>query len=361
MHMTNLSRVDLNLLVVLDAIVAEGGVSRAAERLNLTQPAVSHALARLRELFDDPLFVREGRNLAPTALTKGLVEPLRQSLQALGTLIEQGESFDPALSETGFTVSMRDPMEVLILPRLIKRLARAAPRIDLRTVQVRRRSLETGLADGTLDAALDVALPLSERIHRQRVSADRFVVAARKAHPRVRPGFTLATYLAEKHVMVTSRRRGPGAEDIELGQHGQRRHVSLRCRNYLAAFRVVAESDLVLTMPARYATLLAAGSGVRALPMPLRMPTLDLFLYWHDRVARRSGQSLAARRARRGAGQDRPLGQDCAPLRIRPEFFACPSMPGRRSPSPTTIPISGSRTSRANARSPGSRPRTIAR
>ena len=118
MHMTNLSRVDLNLLVVLDAIVAEGGVSRAAERLNLTQPAVSHALARLRELFDDPLFVREGRSLAPTSLTKRLIEPLRQSLLALGTLIEKGESFDPARTETTFTVSMRDPMEVLILPAL---------------------------------------------------------------------------------------------------------------------------------------------------------------------------------------------------------------------------------------------------
>jgi DNA-binding transcriptional LysR family regulator len=116
------------------------------------------------------------------------------------------------------------------------------------------------------------------------VSADHFVVAVRKTHPRVRPGFALAAYLAEKHVMVTSRRRGPGAEDIELGQHGKRRHVSLRCRNYLAAFRVVAESDLVLTMTARYAKLLTAGSGVRVLPMPLRMPTLDLFLYWHDRV-----------------------------------------------------------------------------
>jgi DNA-binding transcriptional LysR family regulator len=284
MRMINLSRIDLNLLVVLDAIVSEGGVSRAAARLNLTQPAVSHALARLRELFDDPLFVREGRNLAPTSLTKRLIEPLRQSLQALGALIEQGESFDPVKSETSFTVSMRDPMEVLILPPMMRRLGRLAPRIDLRTVQVRRRSLEAGLADGTLDAALDVALPLSERIHRQRVSADRFVVAVRKAHPRVRPGFTLATYLAEKHVMVTSRRRGPGAEDIELGQQGKRRHVSLRCRNYLAAFRVVAESDLVLTMTARYARLLGAGSGVRVLPMPLRMPTLDLFLYWHDRV-----------------------------------------------------------------------------
>ncbi|MGV2354148.1 UNVERIFIED_CONTAM: LysR family transcriptional regulator, partial [Pseudomonas aeruginosa] len=92
------------LLVVLEAIVAEGGVSRAADRLNLTQPAVSHALARLRELFDDPLFVREGRNLAPTSLTKRLIEPMRQSLQALGALIEQGASFDPATSGTSFTV-----------------------------------------------------------------------------------------------------------------------------------------------------------------------------------------------------------------------------------------------------------------
>ena len=284
MHMINLSRIDLNLLVVLEAIVAEGGVSRAAARLNLTQPAVSHALARLRELFDDALFVREGRSLAPTSLTKSLVEPLRQSLQALGALIEKGESFDPAKSETSFTVSMRDPMEVLILPRLMKRLAREAPGIDLRTVQMRRRGVESGLADDTLDAAFDVALPLSERIHRQRISADRFVVAARKGHPRVRPGLTLATYLAEKHVMVTSRRRGPGAEDIELGQHGQRRHVTLRCRNYLAAIQVVAGSDLVLTMTARYASLLGAASGVRVLAMPLKMPTLDLFLYWHDRV-----------------------------------------------------------------------------
>jgi DNA-binding transcriptional LysR family regulator len=280
----NLSRVDLNLLVVLEAIVAEGGVSRAAERLNLTQPAVSHALARLRELFDDPLFVRQGRNLAPTALTKRLVEPLRRSLQSLEVLIEKSPVFDPAESETAFTVATRDPLEVLILPRLMRRLAREAPKVDLRCVQVRRRSVEAGLADGSLDLVIDVALPLSERIHRQRVASDRFVVVARKAHPRIRPGFSLATYLAQHHVMVTSRRRGPGAEDIELGQHGQRRHVRLRCRNYLAAFRVVAESDLVLTMPARYAALLEARLPVRALKMPLKIPTLDLYLYWHDRV-----------------------------------------------------------------------------
>jgi DNA-binding transcriptional LysR family regulator len=280
----NLSRIDLNLLVVLEAIVVEGGVSRAALRLNLTQPAVSHALARLRELFGDPLFVRQGRVLVPTALTRRLIEPLRQSLAALCALIERSEGFDPALSEMSFTVALRDPMEVPLLPRLMRRLAREAPNIDLRTVQVRRRSIEAGLGDGTLDMVLDVPLPLSEQIHRQRLSSDRLVVVARRGHARVKPDFTLATYLEQQHVMVTARRRGPGPEDIELGQHGLRRHVRLRCRNYAAAFRVVAETDLVLTMPERYAGLLAGGSAVRVLAMPLKVPALDLYLYWHDRA-----------------------------------------------------------------------------
>jgi len=284
MNMINLSRVDLNLLVVLEAIVDEGGVSRAAEKLNLTQPAISHALARLRETMGDPLFVRHGRNLAPTALTKRLIEPLRRSLQTLEALIGKSEGFDPVHTETAFTVAMRDPLEVLILPPMMRRLARTAPRIDLRTVQVRRRSVEAGLADGTLDAVLDVSLPLSERVHRERVGTDRFVVVARKSHPGIRPGFTVRTYLEQQHIMVTSRRRGPGAEDIELGQRGLRRHVRLRCRNYLAAFRVVGQTDLVLTMPERYAALLGGNSAIRALKMPVKMPTLDLYLYWHDRV-----------------------------------------------------------------------------
>ena len=282
--MINLWRVDLNLLVVLEAIVVEGGVSRAALKLNLTQPAVSHALARLRELFGDPLFMRQGRTLVPSALTRRLIEPLQQSLRAVGSLIEHSEGFDPRRSEMTFTVATRDPMEVLLLPGLMKRLATEAPNIDLHTVQVRRRTIEAGLSDGTLDAVLDVPLPLSERIHRQRVGSDRFVVVARRGHPKVRPGFTLPTYLEQQHVMVTARRRGPGPEDIELGQHGLQRHVRLRCRNYVAAFRVVAETDLVLTMPERYAGLLPGGSPLRVLAMPLAIPALDLHLYWHDRV-----------------------------------------------------------------------------
>ena len=284
MHMVNLSRLDLNLLVVLTAIAEQGGVSRAAEKLNLTQPAVSHALARLRDAMGDPLFVRQGRVLAPTALTKRLIEPLRRSLQAIEALVDQDAGFDPASTEATFTVGMREALEVLVVPTLMRRLAKAAPRIDLRCIQVRRRNIEAGLADGSLDVAFDVPLPLSERVHRQKVGSDRFVVVARKAHPRVRPGFSLATYLGEEHVMVTARRRGPAAEDIELGQKSLSRHIRLRCRTQLAAFRVVAGTDLVLTMAERYTPLLAGQPALRVLKMPVKMPALDLYLYWHDRV-----------------------------------------------------------------------------
>jgi DNA-binding transcriptional LysR family regulator len=278
--MVNLSRVDLNLLVVLETILGEGGVSRAAAKLNLTQPTISHALARLREQFDDPLFVRQGRALVPTPLARSLREPLQRALGAVGGVLATGRRFDPRHTPATFTVAMRDPMELIVLPALARRLARA-PEVELRSVQVRRRALETALADGTLDAAIDMALPFSDRIRRHRIAADHFAVVVRAGHPRLRRSPTLAAYLEQQHLMVTSRRRGPGFEDLALAQLGVQRRVRLRCRSFAAAFRVVAESDFVLTMPRRHAGLLNKAYGNRILRLPMAMPALDLYLYWH--------------------------------------------------------------------------------
>src|SRR6516164_6454933 len=227
--MANMSRVDLNLLVVLEAIYTQGGVSRAAEKLNLTQPAISHALTRLRESFDDPLSVRNGRGLAPTPLTRNLIEPLRRSLASVGAVLDRAGRFDPRKTQARFTLAMRDPAEVIALPRLMRRIAADAPFIDLSVVQLRRRAIETALGAGILDLAIDVLLPLSEQVRRERLSADRLVVVARQGHPKIRRGFKLATYLAESHVMVTSRRRGPGLEDVTLSQRDLRRRIRLRC------------------------------------------------------------------------------------------------------------------------------------
>lgn len=279
--MVNLSRVDLNLLVVLETILSEGGVSRAAAKLNLTQPTISHALARLREQFDDPLFVRHGRTLAPTPLARSLREPLAAALHSMGGVLSAGRRFDPAQTAATFTVAMRDPMELVVLPALARQLA-AAPQVELRSVQVRRRSIEAALADGALDAAIDMVLPFSDRVRRHKVVAAEFVVVARADHPSLRRKPTLAAYLDQQHLMVTSRRRGPAFEDLALAQLGVHRRVRLRCRSFAAAFRIVAESDFVLTMPYGYAGLLNKAYGNRILQMPMAMPALDLYLYWHD-------------------------------------------------------------------------------
>ncbi len=280
--MVNLSRIDLNLLVVLETIVAEGGVGRAAAKLNLTQPTISHALARLRDLFGDPLFVRRGRTLAPTALTRSLIEPLRGALNAVSAVLAAGGRFEPKETPASFTIAMRDPMELVVLPGLARRIAALAPQVELRSVQARRRNLEEALADGTLDAAIDVPLLLSDRVRRQKVAADNFVVVARRGHPGLGKRLVLSGYLDLQHVMVTSRRQGPAPEDLALGQMGKHRRVRLRCRSYAAAFRIVEQTDFVLTMPKRYAGLLGVGSQTRLFPMPIEMPTLDVYLYWHE-------------------------------------------------------------------------------
>lgn len=274
-------RTDLDLLRVLDAIHAEGGVTRAAERLNLSQSAISHSLARLRLMFGDPLFTRDGRRLSATPLTRDLIGPLRQGLQTLDRLVANAGRFDPATAEAQVTISLRDPTETLMLPAIMGRIAREAPGIDLRTVQVRRRNVETALANGAVSLAIDIALPLADAVHRQKLTADRMVMVARRGHPMLGRRSTLETYLAQQHVMVTSRRKGPGLEDVELSKRGFRRRIRLRCRNYLAALRAVAETDLVLTMAERYAAVLRPGLPLRTVPLPFQIPTLDLYLYWH--------------------------------------------------------------------------------
>ena len=129
--------------------------------------------------------------------------------------------------------------------------------------------------------ALDVLLPLPEEICRQRIGVEWLIVVARRRHPKVRASLDLETYLAQEHIAVSSRRRGLSAEDFELGRHNLRRRIRLRCQNYFAACRVVSETDLILTMPARYARILNTQFGNRLLPFPLKVPAFDSYLYWH--------------------------------------------------------------------------------
>ncbi len=280
----HLNRIDLNLLVVLDAIFSEGGITKAGEKLHLTQPAVSHALGRLRDLFGDPLFVREGRRMVPTPLARSLVQPVRRALHGLEVALNEVQQFDPATTQRHFRLAVRDVLEAMVLPPVMIEVAAAAPSVDISAIRADRRTLESELAAGGIDAALDVLLPVSDDIRHQRISTDQLVVVARAQHPLAAGGLDLAAYLRAHHVLVSSRRSGPGLEDVELSRHGLKRRIRLRCQHYFAACRVVAETDLLLTMPERYARIANRQFGNRILAFPMQMPSMDAYLYWHASV-----------------------------------------------------------------------------
>ncbi|MDC8757064.1 LysR family transcriptional regulator [Janthinobacterium fluminis] len=281
----HISRVDLNLFIVFEAIYDEGSITRASQKMNLTQPAISHALGRLRELFGDPLFERRGHAMVPTPLARSIVDAVRQSLRGLELTLNGVDRFDPASARRRFTLALRAALEPSILPPLMARIAVAAPQVDLAVLQSERRTLESELAAGTLDAAIDVLLPLSADIAHTRIAADHTVVLARRGHPRAGTGLDLPTYLALEHILVSSRRRGPGLEDFELSRMGLQRRVRLRCQHYFAACRVVSQTDLVLAMPERYARVVNEQFGNQILASPLPLPAVDNHLYWHANVS----------------------------------------------------------------------------
>ncbi len=280
----NLRQLDLNLLVVLDAIYSEGGITRAAVKLHLTQPAVTHALNRLRAAFDDPLFVRDGRAMVPTPVARNLIHPVKAALRGIEILLQDVNRFDPGSTPRRFTLGLRDVMEPTLLPRLQQRVQATAPQLELESIQTERRSLESELASGRLDVALDILLPLSEKVCRRRIHFDRLVVVVRQSHPVLRPGLDLERYLQQDHILATVRRHGGGSEDLELSRLGLRRRIRLRCQHYFAALEVVRQSDLVLTMPEGYARAANRQQEFQILPFPLEQPPRDGYLYWHANV-----------------------------------------------------------------------------
>ena len=277
----NFNRVDLNLFLVFEVIYAEGGITRASERLNLCQPAISHALGRLRKLFDDPLFTRQGHVMTPTPFARRLIEPVQQGLRGLESTLCQVDRFDSHRARRRFTVGMREVVEAGLIPIMMQRIEKSAPHIDLAVVRSERRELENELSAGTLDIAVDVHLPVGEEIRRQRLCAERLVVVARRGHPSVGPRLDLETYLAAEHILVTQRRRGLSVEDYELNRQNLRRNIRMRCQSYLTACRAVAATDMILTMAQRWAAHINAHLDNQLVDSPLDVATFDSYLYWH--------------------------------------------------------------------------------
>ncbi len=278
----NTRKLDLNLLVLFDAIYSQRSLTRAAELLCITQPAVSNALARLRRAFDDELFVRTSHGMHPTPMADEMIPAVREGLQIIQNSIQENRRFDSASAKRVFKISMGELTESQLLPVLIPLLELAAPGIDILVTTVPREELGVQLASGRIQMALDVVLSFGEKVNRHSLMAETFVVAARKNHPHLASGLDLKAYLAQKHVLISSRSQGPGVGDQLLAKKGKVRHIGLRARHYLSAIMVVEKSNMLTTIPARYAEQLASHYDLDIFPFPLKQPARELFMYWHN-------------------------------------------------------------------------------
>lgn len=282
----HISRIDLNLFVIFDTVYSEGGVTAASQALHLSQPAVSHALARLRTLFGDPLFERHGRAMLPTPLARSIIGPVRAALRGMEGTLNETARFDPATGERRFTLAFRDVLELILIPPLMESLCGTAPGIEVVAARMYRRTLESDLLTGLIDVAIDILLPVTPEIHYRRILAEPMVVLARKGHPALRGNLSLKDYLEQDHIQVSSRRRGPGLEDMELARLGVSRRIRLRCQHQGTACRVVSRTNLLATMPQRYAHVINKPYGNQIVPLPFEATPLELYMYWHANADR---------------------------------------------------------------------------
>lgn len=274
------TRLDLNLLHVFDTIYREGSLTRAAKALHLTQPAVSHSLSRLRDHFDDPLFTRQGNQMVPTPLARRFLASMKPGLTQIQGAVNQFHAFDPANQRKTYSLGLRDVLEATFLPQLMQRLT-PYPELEIASKRIPRRDMETQLAAGKLDFAVDVLLPVSSQTSHELLRQDRLVVLAREGHPLASQTLTMKEYLSAQHVLVSSRTEGPGIEDFELSRLGVQRSIRLRCQHYYAACRVVEATDLLLTMPETYAKIISERAKIIIMNPPANLPSLDVHLYWH--------------------------------------------------------------------------------
>lgn len=286
-----LDRIDLNLFVVFDALYRERNVTRVAARLNLTQPAVSNALARLRQTFDDTLFVRSPEGMTPTPVAENVAADIRKALDLMRNSVGVNASFEPAHSEKVFRLGMNDLAESLLLPGLHQTVRQEAPWIGINSYYVARESATEELKSGKIDLLLDAPVVNTRELHQQALTAFPYVIAVRREHPLAHTRLSLDTYLDAEHLHVSSRRRGRGHVDIALNRLGKQRRIAMRVQNYLVAAKIAQETDLLWTVP----RVLAETLPLKVIPTPFEVEPLAWNLYWP-----RSAQDDPANRWLRG-------------------------------------------------------------
>jgi DNA-binding transcriptional LysR family regulator len=293
----DIEQVNLNLLRVFHALMSERNVTRAATRLRLTQSATSSALTRLRAVIKDPLFIRTPQGMRPTPKANAIAEPIRQALEHFARALETSILFDPAKSTQTFRIATADHALFVLLPELVRAIQNEAPHICLEITAIRgERTIDPAqvehvdmlIAPFANRGPAELRPPPNFKI--KKLFTEHIVVLARRDHPMIKSRLTLAAFAGAEHILVAPRGGWlNGSIDQAMAKAGLRRSIRLTLPHYLVAPHVVAASDLVVTIPERFARHTVTTLPIRMLPLPIKIPDLAISMAWHERLHLDSG------------------------------------------------------------------------
>jgi DNA-binding transcriptional LysR family regulator len=282
-----LNALDLNLLLVFDAIFRTQGVTLASEELGLTQSSVSNALGRLRDYFQDPLFVRIQGAMQPTPFAQNLADPVKTALGHLRQAIEEQRQFNPATSQRMFSICTSEVGQRVFLPKLLAHLHQVAPTVSVSIVDTPTDRIDASLTSGEIDLAVGFFGDFGPNFYIQRLFREHYVVMIRENHSKIKDTLTLDTYLNSSHISYLPSSASHDSLDQlldrEFSNLGVKRQVGLRVAHSMGLSSIVSQTDLMVTIPSRLAETFKPGEGVRVLPLPIDIGMIDIRQHWHTR------------------------------------------------------------------------------
>lgn len=286
----DVAKLDLNLLVVFHQLLLRKRVSAVADVLGMSQPAVSSALGRLRSSLGDELFLRTQGGMTPTPYALQLAEPVAVALDGLQQALNVRAAFDPATSQRSFTLAMTDVGEMYFLPILVDALTRFAPAVTLQVVSVTQPTLKDDMASGRIDLALGLLPQLQAGYYQQALFQQPYICLMRQGHPLAAPqALTLAAFTAAEHVRILAAGTGHGRVDVALEQQKLQRRFRLTVPHYVALGDVLGHSNLIATVPERFADRVLSPFALVKRDLPMALDKSPIHQFWHGRLHRDPG------------------------------------------------------------------------
>lgn len=279
-----MAKLDLNLMAVLEAIYDEGNTSRAAEALHLSQSGVSHALNRLRSIYDDPLFSRQGHTMMPSPLTERIITQVKHGLGELRRSVDDAHEFDPSHHQQTFRLSQRDALEAILLAPLMSLIEDQGSDIYVHSTHSSPTTIIEQLHQGQVDACIENIAAMPDYIHQAPLLTEPLVVVGRKGHPYFQQPQTTSALLSYPQILVSALQNDLDVVDHALARQGAKRDVVLRCRYYPSAIRALLNSDKLSVIPRGYVRTLPPSIAIETADTPFESPTVELHLYWHERL-----------------------------------------------------------------------------